>query len=187
LGRRFQSGTPQNPKLLITSTTGISQPLGDPAKMATYLAAGDMTKLRRRLESDVFAFYRYGVLHGCVRLRWGFLDESLPVDWALPGDPQLYELLTAYAASHQPVELVWGSAPGWTDPRSRARRVTVVSFHPWMLVVEAEAQRWQIPQDEIQAVRLPGERADDGNAVVRHAIVKVLAIQRMDTGVSAGR
>lgn len=69
------------PELLITSTTGISQPLGDPAKIAAYLASGDFAKLRRRLESDVkalFAFYQYGVSHGSLRLRWGFLDETCP-------------------------------------------------------------------------------------------------------------
>ena len=84
------------PELLITSTTGISHPLGDPAKIAAYLAAGDFTKLARRLESGVkalFAFHQYGVMHRYVRLRWGFLNDTLPVDWAVPGDPSLYEAL----------------------------------------------------------------------------------------------
>src|SRR5439155_22530287 len=35
------------PELLITSTTGISRPLGDPAKVAQYLAEGEMGKLTR--------------------------------------------------------------------------------------------------------------------------------------------
>ena len=86
------------PELLITSTTGMSHPLGDPAKMAAYLAAGDFAKLARRLESDVkalFAFYQYGVMHHCVRLRWGFLNDTLAVDWAVPGDPSLHEFRMA--------------------------------------------------------------------------------------------
>lgn len=156
------------PELLITATTGISHPLGDPAKIAAYLASGDVGKLRRRLESDVkalFACYQYGVLHGCVRLRWGFLDETLGVDWALPGDASLYETLQTLHATRQPVELVWGSAPGWTDPWSRARRVTIVAFDGWAAVVEGEGQQWQIGRYEIQAVRpataipSPGEPA----------------------------
>lgn len=56
------------PELLIAGTTGISRPLGDLAKIAAYLTAGDAKKLARRLESDakaLYAFYRYGVLH-----RW---------------------------------------------------------------------------------------------------------------------
>ena len=92
------------PELLITSTTEMSHPLGDPAKMAAYLAAGDFAKLARRLESDVkalFAFYQYGVMHRCVRLRWGFLNDTLPVDWAVPGDPSLYEALQEYRG-HKP-------------------------------------------------------------------------------------
>ena len=144
------------PELLITSTTGMSHPLGDPAKTAAYLASGDVGKLRRRLESDVkalLAFYQYGVLHGGVRLRWGFLDETVGVDWALPGEASLYETLQTLHAARQPVELVWGTAPGWTDPWSRARRVTIVAFDGWSAVVEGDGQQWQIGRYEIQAVR----------------------------------
>ncbi len=144
------------PELLITSTTGTSHPLGDPAKMAAYLAAGDSTKLARRLESDVkalFAFYHYGVMHHCVRLRWGFLNDTLPVDWAVPGDPSLYETLNEYAVTHPRVQIVWGSAPGWSDPWSRARCANIVTFDAGMLTVESDGLQWQIPRYDIQAVR----------------------------------
>jgi hypothetical protein len=144
------------PQMLITSTTGISRPLGEPAKIAEYLATGAVTKLRRRLESDakaLFAFYRYGILHSSVRLRWGFLDENLGVDWALPGDAGVYEMLRAYHAAKQTVEIVWGSAPGWADPWSRARCVTIVELDPWLVLVEGDGQQWQIPRYEIQALR----------------------------------
>lgn len=60
------------PELLISSTTGISRPLGEPARVAQYLAEGETGKLTRRLESDVkalHAFYRYGLLHHSIRLR----------------------------------------------------------------------------------------------------------------------
>jgi hypothetical protein len=153
------------PELLITSTTGISHPLGDPAKIAAYLASGDVAKLRRRLESDVkalFAFYQYGVLHGCLRLRWGFLDETMPVEWAVPGDPSLYETLETFRAARQIVEIVWGSAPGWTDPWSRARRVTIAALEFWTVVVEADGQRWEIPRHEIQAVRAALDTSEGG-------------------------
>jgi hypothetical protein len=153
------------PELLITSTTGISHPLGDPAKIAAYLASGDFAKLRRRLESDVkalFAFYQYGVLHGSLRLRWGFLDETVPVEWAVRGDPSLYETLEALRASHQPAEIVSGSAPGWADPWSRACRVTIVALDFWSITVEADGQRWEIPRHEIQTVRPAAELPDYG-------------------------
>ncbi len=160
-----------SPELLITSTTGTSRPLGDPAKMAAYLAAGDSAKLTRRLESDVkalFAFYQYGVMHRCVRLRWGFLNEVLPVDWAVPGDPSLYDALREYQATNQRVDIVWGSAPGWSDPWSRARRVNIVSFDAGLLIVESDGVQWQIPHYDIQAVRpapdIPEEESRMTNA-----------------------
>jgi hypothetical protein len=155
------------PELLITSTTGISLPLGDSAKIAAYLAAGNVAKLRRRIASDVkalSAFYNYGVLHGCVRLRWGFLDEVLPVDWAVPGDRHLYDILKACCETGSAVDLVWGSAPGWTDPWSRAHRLTVVSLGPRSVVVASENQQWELPRQDIQAVR-PATGVFGGNSL----------------------
>lgn len=152
------------PELLITSTTGISRPLGDPAKTAAYLASGDETKLRRRLESDVkalFAFYHYGMHHGSVRLRWGFLDETLGVDWALPGDHKLHETLTECHAANLPLDIVTGSAPGWADPWSRVRRVRILSLDFWSIWVEADGQQWQIPRCDIQAARPASEALED--------------------------
>jgi hypothetical protein len=148
------------PEMLITSSTGISRPLGEPARLAAYLAEGAEGKLRRRIESDVkalFAFYNYGVLHGHVRLRWGFLDEGLPVDWALPGDMHVYEVLNACRAAGRPVDLVWGSAPGWADPWSRARSARVIAVDSGCVVVESEGQQWSLSRDEIQAVRPTAE------------------------------
>jgi hypothetical protein len=118
------------PELLISGSTGISRPLGDPARITEYLASDQQTKLRRRLESDVkslYAFYHYGHLHRRVRLQWGFLDESLGVDWAHPGDPSLHGILEECRENGGLVDIVSGSAPGWNDPWSRAVRVQVVS------------------------------------------------------------
>ena len=115
--------------LLITGTTGQSRPLSDPVHMRAYLAAGDRAKLRRRIEADLkalYAFYRYGVLHGWVRLRWGFLDDRLSVDWALRGDVSLYEIFDDAVRRQRPVDVVMGSAPGWQEPWARARRVEVI-------------------------------------------------------------
>jgi hypothetical protein len=144
------------PELLITSTTGISRPLGNSAKVAAYLAAGHVGKLRRRIESDVkalFAFYHYGMLQGCVRLRWGFVDEAMPVDWAVPGDVHLYDMLKECHAAGTRVDLVWGSAPGWNDPWSRAHSVKVVLLEAYYAVVEGDGQQWSLPRHDIQAIR----------------------------------
>lgn len=142
--------------MLLISTTGISQPLGDAAKLAEYLASGQTTKLRRRLESDVkslFAFYNYGVLHRRVRLRWGFLNECFAVDWAHPGDPTLLDIFAECRQNGNLVEIVCGSAPGWKDPWSRAMRVKLVAVDFWTLSVEG-SDRTLIPREDIQAIRI---------------------------------
>lgn len=145
------------PELLITSSTGMSRPLGDPGKVAQYLAQGDHGKLERRLASDLkslFAFYRYGVLQRGVRLRWGFLDDRYSVSWELPGERCLYEVMKAAGEEGQTVELVLGNAPGWEDPWSRALRyrACAVDFHD--VVVQGPEGRVRIPRGEVQAIRV---------------------------------
>lgn len=145
------------PELLITSSTGMSRPLGNPQKIAQYLADGDYGKLERRLASDLkslYAFYRFGVLHRGVRLRWGFLDEGYSVSWELPGEASLYELLKAAGEKGQTVELVMGNSPGWEEPWSRAQRLRVCSIDFHHVIVEGPEGRMRILRDEVQAVRV---------------------------------
>jgi len=143
------------PELLISGSTGISRPLGNPAKISEYLAENQQTKLRRRLESDVkslWAFYNYGLLHRGVRLRWGFLDEDLGVDWAEPGDTSMHEILERCRDSGVAADIVTGSAPGWNEPWSRAIRVKVVSFD-YMTIIVRNGETWAIHRHEVQAIR----------------------------------
>jgi hypothetical protein len=146
------------PERLMAGTLEVSRPLGDPSAVAAYLSSGAPGRLRRRLESDakaLAAFWRYGALHGCVRLRWGFLDEAVPVDWSLPGDPSLHEILAAAHAAGRPVDVVVGAAPGWRDPWSRARRVRVVDAERWRsVVVDDGVEAWEVDRLDIQAIRM---------------------------------
>jgi len=147
------------PELLISGTTGMSRPLADPNKIAEYIARGERGKLARRLESDanaLHAFYRYGALHGCVRLKWGFLDEMLGVDFEMPGEMSLYDILKDAMRSERPVEMVVGTAPGWEQPWSRARRVDVLELSPHFLVVREQGVTQYINRFEIQAIRIAG-------------------------------
>lgn len=116
-------------ELLIQGTCSINRPFGDAATLGRYLEAGDMTRLRRRLEADaksLFALYQYGRLHGAVRLRWGFLDEMIPVPWVHRDEPTLLDLIKRAKESGQELEVVTGAAPGWADPWARALRAYVV-------------------------------------------------------------
>lgn len=145
------------PEAVIRSTTGISHPLGDAKKIAGYITCHQDTQLRRRLESDVkalYAMYRYGVLHGCVRWRWGFLDELLPVSWRLPGDSDLDDLIRGSIKLGVPIEVVVGSVPGWVEPWSRAQRGFVVGLSDEQLTLGWNDEEWTVNRFEIQAARV---------------------------------
>ena len=128
-------------ELLIRGSCNISQPFGDPAKMARYLTEGRHTQLRRRLEADLkslHAMYQYGRLHGALRLRWGFLDEPLPVPWVHRNEPMLYDLKRESLTTARSLEVVQGSAPRLGRPlvpsaasacRRRPPRVGPVELH----------------------------------------------------------
>lgn len=143
--------------LLVQGSCGISRPFGDERVMREYLRDGADTKLRRRLEADaksLFALYQYGRLHGGVRLRWGFLDEMLPAPWVHRDESTLYNLLNEAHQRGLPLEVVVGSAPGWTDPWSRAQRAYVATdaWHTPSLL--ADEQGYEIHRAEVQMARL---------------------------------
>lgn len=159
------------PEMVIRSTVGIATPLGDRAKMREYLAANATGKLRRRLEADVkslAALYRYAVLHGYVRVRWGFLDETIGVaGWGHPGDLTLYHLFDRVQELDLPVDIVIGDrAPAWDDPWRHAERVHVVSVEYQYAIVEGGRQRIILPYGDIQDVRIAPP--DDGGKVTAH-------------------
>lgn len=145
--------------LLIQGSCGISQPLGDMAKLTAYIAAGDETKLRRRLEAtakSLFAFYQYSRLHGCVRLKWGFLDERLSAPWIDRDEPGLRELMTAAFESALPLEVVVGSAPGWEEPWSRGKlahvHVDASGWHKFLV----DEDRLVLHTEDVQLARIVG-------------------------------
>ena len=118
------------PTLLVQGSCGIGRPFGDERTVRSYLQRGEHTKLRRRLEADaksLFALYQYGRLHGAVRLRWGFLDEMLPAPWVHRDEPMLHQLLKEAYTRGLSLDVVVGSAPGWTDPWSRVQRAFPVT------------------------------------------------------------
>lgn len=119
--------------LLVQGSCGISRPFGDAKKLRGYLKRGESTKLRRRLAADaksLYALYEYGRLHGTVRLRWGFLDTLLVARWVHRDEPTLHDLKRSALESGRALEIVAGSAPGWAEPWSRARRARVVGAPP---------------------------------------------------------
>ncbi len=146
-------------ELLIQGSCGISRPLGDPAKLRQYLRRGQTTPLRRRLEADaksLFALYQYGRLHGCVRLRWGFLDERLPVPWAYRDERKIYDLKKEACERGAEMEVVVGAAPGWKDPWARAFRCRALRDDPNYRYVLVDGDGFEVDDWEIQAARIAG-------------------------------
>ena len=142
---------------LVQGSCGIGRPFGDERTMREYLRRSAESKLRRRLEADaksLYALYQYGRLHGCVRLRWGFLDEMLPAPWVHRDESTLYHLLKDAHERDVPLEVVAGSAPGWADPWSRAQRAFVATDAWHFPSLLADEQGYEIPRAEVQLARL---------------------------------
>ena len=143
--------------LLARGSCGISRPFADDRTLREYVRRGEQTKLRRRLEADaksLYALYQYGRLHGAVRLRWGFLDEMLPAPWVHRDEPTLHHLLKEAYTRGVPLDVVVGSAPGWTDPWSRVRRASPATDAwgwPSRLIDE---HGYEIPRAAVQLARL---------------------------------
>lgn len=139
-------------------TLSISQPLGDPEKLADYWARSQWGKFFRRLHSDLkslYQYYRYGVEHGCVRLRWGFREEVVPVSWNLGQEPTLREILTAAIESQGCVEVVLGGTPGFEERFSRAQRFwpTEIEFYFVVGRFDNSSELVRLPRSEISAIR----------------------------------
>jgi hypothetical protein len=141
----------------VQASCGIGRPFGDERVLRGYLDSGERTKLRRRLEADaksLFALYQYGRLHGSVRLRWGFLDEMIPALWVHRDEPMLYSPMDQAHALRVPLEVVVGSAPGWTDPWARARLAWVqteeIGWRSWL--VDGDGR--ELDRGEVQLARL---------------------------------
>jgi hypothetical protein len=143
--------------LVVSGTTGSARGLGDPAKVAEYLAQDATDRLVRRIESDakaLFDLYTYARLHRGLRIRWGFVDELLGVDWPVPGDETAYELLELARDQGREVLVVTGTAPGWEEPEARARRGRVFDLGPHSFTLHTGDTAEIVARRDIQALRL---------------------------------
>jgi len=145
--------------LLARGSCGISRSFGDKRVLQGYLRRREVSKLRRRLEADaksLYALYQYGRLHGSVRLRWGFLDQRIPAPWVHRDEQTLYRLMRKAHALGIPLDVVVGSAPGWTDPWSRVQRAYVIKeedgWRSWLV----DERGFAIHEQEVQLARLAG-------------------------------
>jgi hypothetical protein len=146
-------------ELLIRSSCGIDRPFAEGKKIRTYLREGHDTRLRRRLEADVkslYALYQHGRLHGTVRVRWGFLDERLSAPWVHQDEETLYHLRCRALERGELLEVVVGSAPGWSDPWARAQPVVVQRDENGWSILLIDERGYVIDTNEVQLARLRG-------------------------------
>jgi len=161
------------PDLVIASTTGIEDPLGKPAQVASDIAHGRAERLRARVESDVrslLAHYRYVQLHGNVLVRWRREVEEILVEWPIQGDASLRVLLLDAARTGAQIDLVVGAAPDWDDPWRRAFGVFVTRMDRFDFAFAARDGR--APQafrlDDVMEARLvAGHQAADADGTPR--------------------
>jgi hypothetical protein len=147
------------PKLILSSTLGLSSPLGETAKLKGYLRKGDLGKLFRRLHSDLknlWRLYEYGCLHYFVQIRWGFLRETRRVSWNLGQLPMLHEICTEARKSGRLIDIVLDSPPSWEEPWSRTIRAWV--WKDRLRVLELDfcdgRGRQLVPVEDIYAARV---------------------------------
>lgn len=150
--------------LLVQGSCGISRPFGIAEVVSGYLRRREFTKLQRRLEADaksLFALYQYGRLHGTVRLRWGFLDERIPAPWVHRDELILYHLMQQAKALELPIEVVVGTAPGWTDPWSRVQRAHVGKDEGGWQLWLVDERGYEINTADVQLARLAGLKGEE--------------------------
>jgi hypothetical protein len=147
-------------ELLVKSSCGISRPFGDPKKLSGYLAAGDLTKVCRRLEADIkslYAMYEYGRVHGALRLVYGAVDTYIPVPWVYWDERRLYHLLDAAFFALRPIQVVFGKAPVWNDPWATVCNARIVrdlaARKMWLFDEDGK----HIPEVDVQRARLISE------------------------------
>jgi len=149
--------------LLAQGSCGISRPFRDPRDLRRHLDAGAEGRLRRAMEADaksLFALYSYGRVHGAYRLRWGFVDEMLPVPWVRRDESRIHRFLRDACERGDVVEAVIGRAPAWGNPWARVVPGRVVrGRHEWDHIL-VDAEGWAVDSRDVQRIRVRGGEAE---------------------------
>lgn len=84
----------------------------------------------------------------------------IPVPWVHRDEPKLHDLMARARDLGLPIEIVAGSAPGWSDPWSRMRRVYVKAdergWRSWLV----DELGYVIGTDDVQLARLAGREGE---------------------------
>ena len=158
-GRRVVKITTE---MLIRSSCGISRPLPAPGTLRSAVERGDEAAVRRLMEAGaraLHALYRYGRLHGAVRLRRGPLDEMLGVPWVHRDETRLYGVMKEAVAGTGWIEAVLGPIPNHEDPWPSAVRCRVVQLPGSRWLGLRLDERWPVDERDVQLARPAEEPA----------------------------
>ncbi len=149
---------------LVAGTLRRPGALGDPERTARLVAKGAVVPARARLERDVRAlhlFYRFGVLHRYVRrLLDSGQEVHVPVEWGVPGEPEIPFLLRRARQTGVPVDVVLAPPRLDVDPLDACARYEVGrATSPGVLLRGARGIR-RVPTERILAIRLAAGSAD---------------------------
>ena len=142
---------------LLQGSCGIRRSWGRTAPAQKLLDAGKIDRLLDRLTAEVLDLgdlYRYGRIHGAVRIRWRGMDQLLRVRWvALFEEWRIRTWMLRAAKAGQPVEVVAGAAPDRDDPWAESVWCTVYD-PPGYLAVLVTADRQIVETDGVQRLRM---------------------------------
>lgn len=84
----------------------------------------------------------------------------IPAPWVHRGEPTLFSLMDRSLASGTLLEVVVGSAPGWSNPWARAWPAMVMrddsSWRMWLV----DAGGYPIEREDVQLARLAGSAGE---------------------------
>jgi hypothetical protein len=143
--------------MLVQGSCGISRPFGGGDRMRDLVARGQKSALCRRLEADagsLFALYQYGRTHGAVRVRWGAIDDMLPVPWVHADEHILHHVVQKAFAIGAEIEAVVGRAPERSDPWARARLLRVTTGRHEHDLVLIDQDGTAVDDRDVQLARL---------------------------------
>jgi hypothetical protein len=143
--------------MLVQGSCGISRPFGRGDQMRDHVARGQKAALCRRLEADagsLFAFYQYGRTHGAVRVRWGAIDDMLPVAWVHADEHVLHHVVDKAFAIGAEIQAVVGRAPERSDPWARARLLRVTTGRNEHDLVLIDQDGFAVDDRDVQLARL---------------------------------
>jgi hypothetical protein len=148
---------------LVRDTLGLRHRFVSEGETRHFVTRGMPRPFAVRFESDastIYLLYRYGAHHGDVRIEHRGSERFLPVDWALPGEPGLDEVLRSARSLGSEVVLVLRPPRELLDWPCIPVRCRIVDVGPTVAAIEPDIGEFTVPRWRICVASLAGGRTD---------------------------